>query len=122
MAIVLPPGDAQRSRTRSPGCASDDQRHQLRGFVLDDERVRPAAAQRIARRDDQAVRRVARRLGLDVVGRESASCSCSRVTRSVLARSVSGGGIVVEPHPALGRVEADSDRASARPASRDASA
>ena len=39
IATVLPPGDAQRSRMRSPGLRVDDQRHELRRFVLDEERV-----------------------------------------------------------------------------------
>ena len=37
IATVLPPGDAHRSRTRSPGCARDSVADELRSLVLNEE-------------------------------------------------------------------------------------
>ena len=107
IAVVLPPGDAHRSSTRSPGRAPTASGDELRRFVLDD-RTSPSGGRRsgLPARDDEAVRRVARRLGLDALLRRAPRANSSRVTRSVLARSVSARRLVVEPDPALGGVEA----------------
>ena len=68
IAVVLPPGDAHRSSTRSPGRAPTASGTSCDASSWTTNDPSRGAAKRVARGDDQAVRRVARRLGLDAVG------------------------------------------------------
>ena len=71
IATVLPPGDAHRSRIRSPGCASTTSGTSCDASSWTRNELVFGGAQRIARRDRETVRRVAGRRRLDVVTREA---------------------------------------------------
>ena len=104
IATCLPAGRGAEIENLLARSRVDHQRHELRRFVLDEERFVFGCAQRVAGTDRETVRRIARWRGLDVVPREDLlkldAADAQRV-RSKRER----GSAVVELHPRFGPIE-----------------